>query len=126
VIAKLGFGFAKTIYIFKAKSLFSHITKTYDTLAFCKRYGNVTFFFASTYVDSFLARDGLERFDGALRELCKIGLVTPYPPLCDEKTCYTAQFEHTIILRYSELTPFYLTSPKAIVGQIAKRLSGEL
>jgi methionyl aminopeptidase len=68
----------------QAKSLFAHINKTYDTLAFCKR---------------FLAHDGLEKFDGALKELCKAGLVTPYPPLCDQKGCYTAQFEHTILLR---------------------------
>ena len=27
------------------------------------------------------------------------GLVDAYPPLCDIKGCYTAQFEHTIILR---------------------------
>ena len=26
-------------------------------------------------------------------------IVEPYPPLCDIKGCYTAQFEHTILLR---------------------------
>lgn len=50
----------------QAKTLFAHITKTYDTLAFCKR---------------FLAFDGQEKFDGALNQLCKAGLVTAYPPL---------------------------------------------
>lgn len=50
----------------QAKALFAHINKTYDTLAFCKR---------------FLAYDKLEKFDGALNQLCKAGLVTAYPPL---------------------------------------------
>lgn len=27
------------------------------------------------------------------------GIVESYPPLCDIKGCYTAQFEHTIVLR---------------------------
>ncbi len=68
----------------QAKSLFAHINKTYDTLAFCKR---------------FLALDGLEVFDGALSQLCKAGLVTAYPPLVDKPGSYTAQYEHTILLR---------------------------
>ncbi len=68
----------------QAKSLFAHISKTYDTLAFCKR---------------FLALDGLEVFDGALTQLVKAGLVTSHPPLVDKSGSYTAQFEHTILLR---------------------------
>ena len=28
-----------------------------------------------------------------------VGIVQPYPPLCDVKGCYTAQYEHTILLR---------------------------
>ncbi|RMX41799.1 hypothetical protein pdam_00025526, partial [Pocillopora damicornis] len=35
----------------------------------------------------------------ALKSLCDAGVVDPYPPLCDIKGCYTAQFEHTILLR---------------------------
>lgn len=27
------------------------------------------------------------------------GIVDPYPPLCDQKGCYTAQWEHTILMR---------------------------
>jgi methionine aminopeptidase len=27
------------------------------------------------------------------------GILDAYPPLCDIKGCYTAQFEHTIVLR---------------------------
>ena len=40
-----------------------------------------------------------ERYLGALKNLCDAGLVTPYPPLCDIKGSYVAQYEHTIILR---------------------------
>ena len=35
----------------------------------------------------------------ALKDLGEKGIVEPYPPLCDIKGCYTAQFEHTILLR---------------------------
>ena len=28
-----------------------------------------------------------------------IGIIEAYPPLCDVKGSYTAQFEHTIVLR---------------------------
>lgn len=35
----------------------------------------------------------------ALKDLCDKRVVDDYPPLCDIKGCYTAQFEHTIILR---------------------------
>ncbi|VDN56345.1 unnamed protein product [Dracunculus medinensis] len=31
--------------------------------------------------------------------LCDKGIVQPYPPLCDVKGCYTAQWEHTLLLR---------------------------
>ena len=34
----------------------------------------------------------------ALKNLCDVGIVDPYPPLCDNKGCYVAQFEHTIHL----------------------------
>ena len=29
----------------------------------------------------------------ALKNLCDAGIVDAYPPLCDVKGCYTAQFE---------------------------------
>ena len=38
-------------------------------------------------------------FKRALKNLCDVGIVDPYPPLCDIKGCYTAQYEHTILLR---------------------------
>ena len=34
-----------------------------------------------------------------LKNLCDNGVVEAYPPLCDVKGSYTAQYEHTIILR---------------------------
>jgi methionyl aminopeptidase len=30
--------------------------------------------------------------------LLSAGVVDPYPPLCDNKGCYVAQFEHTLYL----------------------------
>jgi hypothetical protein len=35
-----------------------------------------------------------------LKNLVDNGIVDPYPPLCDVKGSYTAQFEHTILLRH--------------------------
>ena len=68
----------------KAKQLLSFINKNFDTLAFCRRW---------------IDRAGEEKYLLALRNLCDVGLVQPYPPLCDIKGCYTAQYEHTILLR---------------------------
>ena len=36
---------------------------------------------------------------GALKNLCDVGIIKPYPPLCDKKGSYTAQYEHTVLLR---------------------------
>jgi methionyl aminopeptidase len=68
----------------KAKQLLTTITKHFGTLAFCRRW---------------LDRTGESKYLMALKNLCDVGIVDPYPPLCDIKGCYTAQFEHTIILR---------------------------
>lgn len=67
-----------------SKSLLNTINKTFGTLAFCKRW---------------LDRTGCTKYQMALRDLCEKDIVEPYPPLCDIKGCYTAQFEHTIVLR---------------------------
>ena len=37
--------------------------------------------------------------DQALKNLCDVGIVDAYPPLCDAKGSYVAQYEHTILLR---------------------------
>ncbi|XP_038210922.1 methionine aminopeptidase 2 [Zerene cesonia] len=67
-----------------SKQLLNLINKNFGTLAFCKRW---------------LERAGASRYAMALKDLCDKGVVDAYPPLCDVKGCYTAQFEHTILLR---------------------------
>ncbi|XP_049866146.1 methionine aminopeptidase 2 isoform X2 [Pectinophora gossypiella] len=67
-----------------SKQLLNLINKNFGTLAFCKRW---------------LERAGASRYAMALKDLCDKGVVDAYPPLCDTKGCYTAQFEHTILLR---------------------------
>ncbi|ENN70350.1 methionine aminopeptidase 2 [Dendroctonus ponderosae] len=67
-----------------SKALLNIINKNFGTLAFCKRW---------------LDRAGATKYQMALKDLCDKRIVDDYPPLCDIKGCYTAQFEHTIILR---------------------------
>merc|ERR1712210_46476 len=62
----------------------SHYNKNFGTLAFCRRW---------------LDRLGESRYLMALKDLGEKGIVDPYPPLVDIKGCYTAQYEHTILLR---------------------------
>lgn len=40
-----------------------------------------------------------EKYVGALKQLCDSGLVNAYPPLCDVRGSYVAQYEHTILMR---------------------------
>lgn len=68
----------------RAKQLLASIKQNFGTLPFCKRY---------------LERAGEQKFALALRNLVDANLVEDYPPLVDIKGCYTAQFEHTILLR---------------------------
>ena len=68
----------------RSKQLLHVIDKAFGTLAFCRRW---------------LDRLGQTRYLLALKDLCDRGLIDPYPPLCDVKGCYTAQYEHTILLR---------------------------
>jgi methionyl aminopeptidase len=67
-----------------SKQLLSTINKNFSTLAFCKRW---------------LDRLGCTKYQMALKDLCDKNIVEAYPPLCDIKGCYTAQYEHTILLR---------------------------
>lgn len=67
-----------------AKRLFHTIEKTFGTLPFCRRY---------------LDRIGEESHLLGLSRLVKAGVVQDYPPLNDVEGCYTAQFEHTILLK---------------------------
>ncbi|KAL7063030.1 hypothetical protein AAHC03_0232 [Spirometra sp. Aus1] len=68
----------------RAKQLLATIDKNFGTLAFCKRW---------------LDRLGETKYQMALRTLCDAGIVNAHPPLCDQRGSYTAQWEHTIILR---------------------------
>jgi methionyl aminopeptidase len=67
-----------------AKQLLAHIEKYHGTLAFCRRW---------------IEDEGQKGYLLALKNLVDAGLVRDYPPLCDVKGCYTAQLEHTILLR---------------------------
>ncbi|KAI5809695.1 methionine aminopeptidase 2B [Peziza echinospora] len=67
-----------------AKNLLNVITKNFGTLPFCRRY---------------LDRIGQEKYLLALNNLVNNGVVNSYPPLVDIKGSFTAQYEHTILLR---------------------------
>ncbi|GCB23952.1 methionine aminopeptidase 2-2 [Aspergillus awamori] len=67
-----------------AKNLLNVINKNFGTLPFCRRY---------------LDRLGQDKYLLGLNNLVSSGIVQDYPPLCDIKGSYTAQYEHTIVLR---------------------------
>jgi len=67
-----------------ARKFFYTLKKNFGTLAFCRR-----------WVD----RLGETRYLGHLKQLVDSGAVDAYPPLCDIKGCYTAQYEHTLLMR---------------------------
>ena len=73
-----------SIRLARSKQLFSTIHNNFGTLAFCRRY---------------LDRIGESKYLMALKNLTDLGVVDPYPPLVDLKGSYTAQYEHTLILR---------------------------
>ncbi|KAJ1565676.1 hypothetical protein HK096_000357 [Nowakowskiella sp. JEL0078] len=73
----------------RAKALLNTITKNFGTLAWwCP-------FVARRYLD----RLGETKYMLALKNLVDLDIVNPYPPLCDVKGSFTAQYEHTILLR---------------------------
>jgi methionyl aminopeptidase len=79
-----------------SRALLKHIDRTYSTLPWCKRWldrpdGG------STFLNGDKGRQ--TRYAGGLRELVECGIVNEYPPLVDIKGSYTAQYEHTFILR---------------------------
>ncbi|XP_071818081.1 methionine aminopeptidase 2-like [Apostichopus japonicus] len=73
-----------TLRTAKSKALLNTINRNFGTLAFCRRW---------------LDRLGESKYLMALKNLCDSGAIDAHPPLCDIKGCYTAQFEHTIMLR---------------------------
>lgn len=70
--------------ISSARGLLSVIKKNFGTIPWCRRY---------------LDRLGQEKYLLGLNNLVQAGIVQAYPPLVDVKGSYTAQFEHTILLR---------------------------
>jgi methionyl aminopeptidase len=80
----------------KARQLYSHITKTFSSLAFCRRWldrvdgGSATVHKSNGRQENHLP---------ALNQLVDLGLINPYPPLVDSPNSYVAQYEHTILLR---------------------------
>jgi len=79
-----------------SKRLLSHINRTFGTLAFCRRWLEEDHG-GSRAIHGTNGRQ--TKYMGALKNLCDVGIVTPYPPLVDQKGSYTAQYEHTILLR---------------------------
>ncbi|KAF5005979.1 hypothetical protein FDECE_7605 [Fusarium decemcellulare] len=69
-----------------ANRLHKTIREQFGTIVFCRRY---------------LERLGLERYLAGLNCLVSNGVVEAYAPLADIKGSYSAQFEHTILLRES-------------------------
>lgn len=68
----------------RARQLLGSINKNFGTLPFCRRY---------------LDRVGESKYLLALKNLVDNGIVEEYPPLCDISGSFTAQYEHTILLR---------------------------
>ncbi len=104
----------------RAKQLLATIDRNFGTLAFCKRCDSLLFEYVADLNACFsligvtkltgacpsqrhlcyryLDRLGESKYQMALKNLCDAGIVDAYPPLCDIKGCYTAQFEHTFYL----------------------------
>ncbi|KAJ5985408.1 hypothetical protein N7499_008312 [Penicillium canescens] len=74
----------KDLTLSSARSVLGAIKKNFSTIPFCRRY---------------LDRIGQEKYLLGLNHLVKSGIVEDYPPLNEKKGTYTAQFEHTILLR---------------------------
>ncbi|KAF9978170.1 Methionine aminopeptidase 2 [Actinomortierella ambigua] len=68
----------------RAKTLLNTINREFGTLPFCRRY---------------LDRLGETKYLLALKSLVDAGIVDDYPPLVDTKGSFTAQYEHTLVLK---------------------------
>ncbi|KAL2821785.1 peptidase M24, structural domain-containing protein [Aspergillus cavernicola] len=69
-----------------ARSLYKTINENFGTIVFCRRY---------------LDRLGIDRYLAGMNSLVSQGIVDVYEPLLDVKGSYSAQYEHTILLRES-------------------------
>ncbi|KAJ5157147.1 Methionine aminopeptidase [Penicillium canariense] len=75
-----------TSHLASARSLYQKINENFGTLVFCRRY---------------LERLGVERYLAGMNNLVSQGVVEMYQPLMDIEGSYSAQFEHTFLLRES-------------------------
>ncbi|ROT36114.1 peptidase M24A, methionine aminopeptidase [Sodiomyces alkalinus F11] len=75
---------AGSLPLASAKRLHKTIRENFGTLVFCRRY---------------LDRLGMERYLAGMNCLISNGIVEPYEPLADIPGSYSAQFEHTLLLR---------------------------
>jgi len=75
---------ALSLPLASAKRLHTTIRENFGTLVFCRRY---------------LDRLGLDKYLAGMNCLVSNGIVEPYQPLTDIKGSYSAQFEHTLLLR---------------------------
>lgn len=98
-----------------AKQLLRHINTNYGTLCFARRWLDNEGFPRHQMALKSLVDAGTRRARVSWRGLVSpvpnpkrtngvgwralVGVITPYPPLCDIKGSYTAQYEHTILLR---------------------------
>ncbi|TMW69295.1 hypothetical protein Poli38472_001451 [Pythium oligandrum] len=80
----------------RSKKLLSHINRTFGTLPFCRRWLE-----RDDGGSAFINPNGAkqEKYLMALKELVNSGLVSEHPPLVDIKGSYSAQYEHTLVLR---------------------------
>lgn len=73
-------------HLTSAKSLYKTINENFGTIVFCRRY---------------LERLGVDRYLAGMNYLASNDIVEVYRPLMDVEGSYSAQFEHTILLRGS-------------------------
>ena len=67
----------------KARGLLNVINREFGTLAWCRK-----------WLEEFYPRHIMP-----LKRLVDAGVIKAYPPLSDVRGCYTAQYEHTILLK---------------------------
>ena len=67
----------------KARGLLNVINREFGTLAWCRK-----------WLEEYYPRHIMP-----LKRLVDAGIIKAYPPLSDVRGCYTAQYEHTILLK---------------------------
>ena len=86
-----------SLRVASARSLLNVINKNFGSLPFCRRYldrlGQEKYLLGVCPMLIFNLNDRNTDF-AKLNNLVSSGIVEAYPPLCDVKGSYTAQFEH--------------------------------